>query len=170
MVGFYFDMNGQEKRNGPDKIKTTKEEGVMARISRNSTVNAPVEKVFSYISDPMNQLEWLPSISSVRDVSAEGKGQTFSWTYKMAGLPMKGKTETTEYVANKKIGLKTSGGIASIWTWQFSGAKGKTEIDLAIDYSVPVPVLGKLAEKLIVRQNAREATLAMANIKSRMES
>jgi uncharacterized membrane protein len=142
----------------------------MAKISRKNTINAPVDKVFSYISNPMNQLEWLPSISSVRDVSGEGKGQTFSWTYKMAGLPLKGKTETLEHTANKRIGLKTSGGIASVWTWQFSGATGKTELDLSIEYTVPVPVLGKLAEKLIVRQNGREATLAMANIKSKMES
>ena len=143
---------------------------MMAKISRNSTVNARVEKVFSYISDPLNQLEWLPSISSVRDVSGEGKGQTFSWTYKMAGLPLKGKTETIEYVANKRIGLKTTGGVKSTWTWQFSGAGDKTQVDLAIEYAVPVPVLGKLAEALVTRQNAREATLALANIKSRMES
>ena len=88
----------------------------------------------------------------------------------MGGLPLKGKTETSEYVANKRIGLKTSGGITSMWTWQFSGVADKTEIDLVIEYTVPVPVLGKLAEKLITRQNAREANLAMANIKSRMES
>jgi uncharacterized membrane protein len=142
----------------------------MAKISRKNTINAPLEKVFSYISNPLNQLEWLPSISSVRDVSGEGKGQTFSWTYKMAGLPLKGKTETVEYVANKKIGLKTAGGVKSTWNWQFSGAGNKTEIDLAIEYFVPVPVVGKLAERLVTRQNAREATLAMANIKSRMES
>jgi uncharacterized membrane protein len=142
----------------------------MATISRKSTINAPAEKIFSYIGNPMNQLEWLPSISSVRDVSGEGKGQTFAWTYKMAGLPLKGKTETLEYVANKKIGLKTSGGVVSTWTWQFSGAAGKTDVDLSIEYNVPIPVLGKLAEKLVVRQNAREANLAMSNIKSKMES
>jgi uncharacterized membrane protein len=142
----------------------------MAKISRKNTINAGTEKVFSYISNPMNQLEWLPSITSVRNVSGEGKGQTFSWTYKMVGLPLTGKTETTEYVPNKRIVLKTSGGVASTWTWQFSKAAGKTEIDLSVDYKVPVPILGKLAEKLVLRQNAREASLAMGNIKNRMES
>ena len=142
----------------------------MAKISRKSTVNAPIAKVFSYISDPMNQLEWLPSISSVRNVNGEGQGQTFSWTYKMGGLPLKGNTETLEHVANKRIVLKTSGGVASTWTWQFSRAANETEIDLAKEYTIPIPVLGKIAEKLILKQNAREARLAMANIKSRMEN
>jgi len=141
----------------------------MAKISRKATINAPVEKVFSYLNNPMNQLEWLPSITSVRNVNGEGKGQTFSWTYKMAGLPLTGKTETVEYVPNKRFVIKSSGGITSMWTWQFSKAEGKTELDLALEYTVPVPVLGKLAEKLVQRQNAREATLAMANIKNRME-
>jgi uncharacterized membrane protein len=142
----------------------------MAKIARKSTVNAPVAKVFSYISNPTNQLEWLPSITNVRDVNGEGTGQTFSWTYKMAGLPLKGKTETVDYSENKRIGLKTTGGVRSTWNWAFSGAGDKTEIELTIEYTVPVPVLGKLAEKLVTRQNGREATLAMANIKSRMES
>ncbi len=142
----------------------------MAKIARKSTVNAPVAKVFSYISNPMNQLEWLPSITSVRDVSGEGTKQTFSWTYKMAGLPLKGKTETVDYAENKRIGLKTTGGIRSTWNWGFSGAGDKAEIELAIEYTIPIPVLGKLAERLITRQNGREATLAMANIKGRMES
>jgi len=37
------------------------------------------------------------------------------------------------------------------------------------EYTIPIPVLGKLAEALVLRQNEREADLAMANIKDRME-
>jgi len=46
----------------------------MAKIERSSTINAPVEKVFAYISDPMNLLEWLPSITDARDITGEGVG------------------------------------------------------------------------------------------------
>jgi carbon monoxide dehydrogenase subunit G len=141
----------------------------MEKISRKSTIDAGVEKVFSYISNPVNQLEWLPGITSVRNVSGEGKAQTFGWTYKMVGLSLTGKTETVEYVPNKKIVIKTSGGVTSTWTWQFSKVGNKTDLDLNLEYTVPVPVLGKLAEKLVIRQNSREASLAMANIKNRME-
>ncbi len=40
---------------------------------------------------------------------------------------------------------------------------------LDIEYTIPIPVLGKLAEKLVLRRNEREADLAMANIKDKFE-
>jgi hypothetical protein len=33
-----------------------------------------------------------------------------------------------------------------------------------------VPVLGKIAEAIVLKQNIREADLALANIKAKMES
>jgi uncharacterized membrane protein len=141
----------------------------MPKIEKASTLNVPVEKVFSYITNPVNQLEWLPSITDVRDVSGQGKGQRFAWTYKMMGIHLKGKTEVIEHVANQRLTFKTTGGIASTWTWTFTGEPNKTRLNLIVEYTVPVPVLGKIAERLVLRQNEREADLAMANIKERLE-
>ena len=39
-----------------------------------------------------------------------------------------------------------------------------------IEYTVPVPVLGKLAEAVIVKMNEREGDLVLANLKARMEA
>jgi hypothetical protein len=36
--------------------------------------------------------------------------------------------------------------------------------------TIPIPVLGKLTEAFVLKQNEREANLAMANIKARLES
>jgi len=141
----------------------------MPKIEKASTLNVPVEKVFSYITNPVNQLEWLPSITDVRDVSGQGKGQRFAWTYKMMGIHLKGKTEVIEHVANQRLTFKTTGGIASTWTWTFTGEPNKTRLNLIVEYTVPVPVLGKIAERLVLRQNERETDLAMANIKERLE-
>ena len=46
----------------------------MTKVERSITIKAPVEKVFSYISSPNNQLEWLPSITEVRDITGQGVG------------------------------------------------------------------------------------------------
>jgi hypothetical protein len=43
-------------------------------------------------------------------------------------------------------------------------------LELNIDYRVPVPVLGKIAEKMILGKNEREADLAMENIKVQTEN
>jgi hypothetical protein len=38
-----------------------------------------------------------------------------------------------------------------------------------VDYTIPVPVLGKLAEKLVLKRNQREMVLNNQNIKERLE-
>jgi len=142
----------------------------MAKIEQSITINAPVEKVFSYVCDPMNQLEWLPSITDIRDIVGEGVGQKSGWTYKMMGISFKGENEVVESVANQRRVIKSTGGVQSTWTWTFKSENGKTAVNLTIEYTIPVPILGKVAEQLVLRQNEREAALAMTNIKDRLES
>ncbi len=74
----------------------------MAKVERSITINAPVDKVFAYISDPANQLEWLPSITDVRDVTGQGVGRRWGWTYKMIGLSFRGEDEVIEYIPNQR--------------------------------------------------------------------
>lgn len=141
----------------------------MAKVERSITINAPVEKVFAYIENPTNQLDWLPSMTEVKDVTGQGVGAHFRWTYKMAGLSFEGESTATEHIPNERIVSQSKGGIASTWTWTFAPHDGGTKVNLVIEYTVPVPVLGKLAEKLVLRQNEREADQSMANIKTKME-
>lgn len=58
----------------------------MARIERNILIEAPLEKVFSYVTYPRNELEWLPGITEVRDLASLGVGMHWWWTYKMLGM------------------------------------------------------------------------------------
>lgn len=143
----------------------------MAKIGRSYTINAPVEKIFAYIEDPMSQPEWLPGIMEVKDVTrtGQGVGSHHRWAYKMAGLRFEGESTATEYVPNRRIVSQSKGGIASTWTWSFEPHNGGTKVNLVVEYTIPVPVLGKLAEALVLRQNEREADLATANIKARLE-
>jgi len=142
----------------------------MAKVEQSIIIKAPVEKVFSYLCDPMNQLEWLPSMTDVRDITGEGVGQKFGWTYKMMGVSFKGETEVVESVGSERRVIKSTGGIQSTWTWTTKSENGNTLVNLTVEYTIPVPVLGKVAERMVLRQNEREAALAMTNIKERLES
>jgi carbon monoxide dehydrogenase subunit G len=142
----------------------------MLKVERGIFIKAPVEKVFSYITDPKNELEWLPSITDVRDITGLGVGQQWGWSYKMLGLTFKGKTEVAEFTSNKRYVYESSGGITSTWTYTFNPEAGGTRLNLVVEYTIPVPVLGKVAERLVLSQNEREADLGMANIKGRLES
>ncbi len=141
----------------------------MAKLERSITINAPVEKVFDYVDDPVTQLEWLPSMMEVKDVSGSGVGKHFTWKYKMAGILLKGETTTTEHIPNERIVTQGKGGATSTWIFNFETHDGGTMLELTIEYTIPIPVLGKLAEKIVLKRNEREADLAMANIKEKME-
>jgi len=141
----------------------------MAKVERSFKINAPVEKVFSYVTDPRNELEYIPSITDIRDITGQGVGQRFGWTYKMMGIPLKGKDEVTEYVPNQRYVQKSTGGIVSTWTWTFQPEAGGTRLSLVVEYTIPVPVLGKVGERLASRQTEREADLAIATLKDRLE-
>ena len=141
----------------------------MANVEKSITINAPAEKVFDYLNDPLAQLEWVPSIMEVKDVSGSGVGQHFKWKYKMAGILLEGETTVTEHIPNERIVTQSKGGAISTWTFNLQPHDGGTVVRLTIDYTIPVPVLGKLAEKIVLKRNEREADLAMTNIKEKME-
>jgi ligand-binding SRPBCC domain-containing protein len=141
----------------------------MARLEKSVTINTPVGKVFSYITNPMNQLEYTPGMTEVRDIVGEGVGQRFRWTYKMMGIPLKGESEVTEYVASQRYVEKSKGGIDSTWTWTFKPEAQRTLLNLVVEYTIPIPVLGKIGERLVMRQNEREADVALAYVKDKLE-
>ena len=142
----------------------------MARIERSITINAPVEKVFTYITDPKNELETVPGITDIRDIKGQGVGQRYSWTYKMMGISLKGKSEVIEYEPNERYITNSTGGIISTWIWTVRPKGDGTQLNLVVEYTIPVPVIGKVGERLVLRQNEREADLAMATLKDRLES
>jgi len=141
----------------------------MKKIERSISINIPIEKAFSYMNQPINQLEWLPGLYKIQDIKGEGVGQTCSWTYKMMGIPFKGKAECMEHIPNERIVIKTTGSIKSIWDFTLIPQGGMTSVNLVVDYTIPVPLIGKLGEKLISCQNEHEADLVMTKIKKSLE-
>ena len=145
----------------------------MPKVERSITINAPVRNVFNYIADPKLTTEWLPGMIKVKDINQtkEGVGSTHNWVYKMAGKRFEGKNITDEYVVNKKIVIRGEGNIKTLWNWNFEPYDHGTKINLSVEYTIPMPLmLGKIAEKIVLKQNEREADLALANIKYKMES
>jgi uncharacterized membrane protein len=139
------------------------------KIKRSITIKAPVEKVFAYVTDPMNLTEWMVGMMDVSDVSGSGADLRFHWRYKMAGIPFSGETKFIEYVPNERSASEGKGGIPNTFRWRYTPEAAATKVDLEVEYTIPVPVLGKLAERLVHKRNEREADLWMENIKERLE-
>ena len=143
----------------------------MARVKKTIIINAPVEKVFGYAEEPTNLPEFWPSLVEVKGVERLPNGGTkFGWVYKMAGMRFEGTSETIEYIANQRTVSENKGGIESTIIWTYEPEDGGTRVTFDAEYTVPIPVLGKLAESLIVKQNEREAETLLANLKDRVEA
>jgi coenzyme Q-binding protein COQ10 len=143
----------------------------MVKISRSVVINAPVEKVFEYATNPESLLEFWPSMVEVKDVHAgQGVGDNYRWVYKMAGMRLEGQAECVEYTVNEHVTMKNTGGVPSTFVWNYSPENGGTKVTMEAEYTIPVPLLSKLAEAFIVKGNEHEADALMANLKARMES
>jgi len=88
----------------------------------------------------------------------------------MAGIRLNGETERTEDIPNKRIVDKSKGAIQSTWTYSLEPHGDMTHLDLDVDYTIPIPVVGKVAEKFVLRLNEREAEMDAQNLKDRLES
>lgn len=143
----------------------------MIQAKKQIHINAPVNKVFSFAIEPDNLIEIWPSLMNVDNIErSPTKGINWDWEYKMAGMSFRGHSETTEFVPNERVVTENKEGIPSIFIWNYRAEDGGTMVNVTVEYSVPVPVLGKLAEKVIVKMNDNEMDTLMANLKAVMEA
>jgi uncharacterized membrane protein len=143
----------------------------MAKVEKTISINAPVEKVFDYLVEVTNLPEIWPSMVEVKNVERLPNGASnFRWVYKMAGARFEGTSETTEFVPNQRAVTKSKGGLDSTITFTFQPEAGGAKITFEAEYTVPIPLLGKLAEAVIVKQNEGEAEELLANLKAKMEA
>jgi uncharacterized protein YndB with AHSA1/START domain len=143
----------------------------MITIGNAVTINAPVEKIFNYISIPNNLPEFWPSLIEITDVQSLPKGgYKARYVYKMVGISFQGTGEYTEIVPNKSLVIVTKGGISSVLTWAFRSQANRTRVTLTINYEIPVSLLGKLAEAVVKKMNENELTLMLENIRTRFIS
>ena len=142
----------------------------MIKVKGSILINAPVEKVFAFMDDPCNLPEIWPSMieTRVKGPSPAG-GQDFEWEYKMAGLRIKGESEVIERIPDRKVVTHSKKGIETTFVWSYEPEDGGTRLTVEAEYNIPIPLVGKLAENVIVKQNEREADILLENLKTRME-
>ena len=139
----------------------------MAKINKEVVIRAAIEKIFSYISEPSNLPIFWPSLIEVNDIqSLPNGGYRTKWVYKMAGMRFEGVGEYTEVVPNHWLVIETKGGIKSKITWTFRKWMNVTKVNLTIEYKIPIPLLGRLAEVIVTQMNSKEGDLLMDNLRT----
>lgn len=143
----------------------------MRSIHRSIDIDAPVERVFEFVTDPNNLPGVWPNLQTVRNVEAKDGGvRDYDWEYKMAGIHFHGHAHATVESPNEYLEVKNDGGIPSTFHWHCEPKGGGTCLLLDVDYRLPVAVIGKLAEAAIAKINERDADRLLSNIKKTMEA
>ena len=142
----------------------------MMSLNQSVGINAPTDVVFAYVTEPATMAEWIPPMVQTRDIVGSGEGQQFEWTYKLAGLLFRGQSVVVEHVPNEVSVYQSIGAISSTWTFRVASHDSGAKFTVDIAYDVPVPVLGKLAERVIVSRDSRNLDSALANVKEILEA
>jgi carbon monoxide dehydrogenase subunit G len=142
----------------------------MMSFSHSVVVDAPQETVFDYVTDPTKMAEWLPNMVLTHHIVGSGEGQQYEWTYKISGILFHGESVVVEYLPSALAVHQTIGAVNSTWTFRVEPLKEQSKFTLDVAYEVPVPVLGKLAEHVIARRDARLVGLALENVKETLEA
>ena len=143
----------------------------MVKVNKSIIINAPIEKIFKYATEPSNLPEIWPSLVENKLVERlPNGGNKTQFVYKMAGMRFEGISEDTEFIPNQRVVSKTEEVVESEMIWEYQSEGEATKVTFRVEYTVPIPLLGKLAEAFIVKQNDNEAEVILANLKARMET
>lgn len=138
----------------------------MPTVYNQVIINAPVEKVFRYVSQPSNLMQVWPSLIEIthQQLLPNG-GYSYRWKYKMSGIRLTGIGECIDLVPNLLLISKNTGAINSTVGFKFQTAGIHTRVSLNFDYQMHLGILGKLPEKTILRMNEKEAGLILDNLR-----
>jgi uncharacterized membrane protein len=143
----------------------------MYKIQRTIDIKAPVQRVYDFLNQPTNLPSIWPNLGSVSNiVPRPGGAHDFDWVYKMAGVQLRGHTSVVDAQPGKFVRLRNEGGIPSTFHWTYAGHDGLgTRLSVEVEYAIPAPVIGKMAEALVAKLNERDLDTLLANLKDVMQ-
>ena len=143
-----------------------------ATLTRQVTINAPVEKVFDVARDISKFWAYFPDVA-VREVKVtpDGVGSSVRLYTHELGLHFEGVAEIIEVVRNQRIVVKVTFGPESpVWTFTFEPVEGGTKLAAEGEWHVGIPGVGKPLGNLIAKSHTEFLETMLANIKADLEA
>ena len=144
-----------------------------SKISMSIKINAPLQKVFTYVTTPENWPRFVTSLVDIRNLSTKSvrAGTKFEWTYRMLGVNLEGKGKVIEYTQDKYFSMEMGGAFPMREVYHFKGNSKVTTLELELQYEVPGKVLGAIANRLVVEKlNKKEAAAVIKKVKDLCEA
>ena len=141
------------------------------RVTAEIDIDAPIDEVFSYVTEPHNQVHWHQSVSDVRDVSGPpGVGQRFTWTAHFLGRRLEATHEVTDFEPTTVYAWRAvDGPYRGAQHFQFEQRNGGTRVTTTMAVQ-DLHFLARLAEPLIVRSARRIEQHSLETLKDLLET
>ncbi len=157
------------------KVRTQKEEKSMWTIRKSIVIDRPVKEVFNYASNPTYWYQWYAGLSEPENLKGKGEvGTTVEMKYALLGMNLPISLEVIENSSEGNSRFwngQITGALNSKQSWTYNAEGTGTEVKFNMEYELPGNVLGKVANKLIVKKlmdNSAEQT--MKNLKDICET
>ena len=139
----------------------------MAHAEGSITIERPVDQVFDFISNGMNNPKWRPSVMDIQPVP--GKPSTFKQGLKgPGGRRIDGDYEITESKPNELIRFQVIAGPARpIGTYKFERVGNSTRLTFTLDFEPKG--IAKLMDPMI-NASMRSEIAMLSNLKAYLEN
>ncbi|UUL76094.1 SRPBCC family protein [Pseudarthrobacter sp. Fe7] len=140
-------------------------------ILQSTVIKAPVDTVFTFLSDPTNWMTAFPGDSDVTnlDIKPDGVGTSARWSAKTWGIPMHVTHEYRDVVPNKRIVSKAS--VGPVITFSLEPVNGSsTELTVEPTLEFDAPLVRVPVQALWARWTEDDIKGMVANVKSLVET
>ena len=139
----------------------------MEKLVKSVTIDAPIESVFAYISEPYNHPKFWPHLKEVRQVEelANG-GASYCWPYTSKRAVREGYSQDVVFIPNERIVTRSEAAIDSTVAWTFEPLGDETLLTVEIEYVVAIPMPSPAIEGFINSVNARDFQVLLTNLQA----
>jgi len=129
-------------------------------------INAPIDKVFAFLTNPANIPLVLPGLIENTDIPALPlkNGDRFNFKYKMYGVLVRGVTVIEKIEAPTLYYFSTTAGVTTQWREDFRQSGEGTLMSVSVEYEVPISLLDKVAGKITEALSRKELETYLQNV------
>jgi len=141
------------------------------QIHVEADINAPIEKVFKFATNPNNIPLVLPGLienTNIPELPIKA-GDKFNLKYQMLGVIVEGICTIDKIESPNIYDFSTSSGVTSHWKERLSSNNGGTHFSLDVEYEPPRSWIEKMKLNVIKKMNIKDAEHFLHNINAVLE-
>ncbi len=143
----------------------------MSILTRSAVVDAPIETVFDYASDP-RKLWSMPDIALAEvEVKPEIVGTTARLWYHFLGFHVEGGLEYTEATRPDRMVIEVKFFMEKpTWTFTFEPEGDGTKVTIQGEWHLSAPIVGGVYEKLMAKDHEPFLDVMLSTMKADLET